>query len=74
MNFEQEMGKFFRNYSATDRNLVELSEEYQKAVEIEDVVKAQEIACGVLEGSGKTKKKAIEDRADKRIDRTFGQF
>jgi hypothetical protein len=76
MNFNQEMETFFSrcNYSATDIQRVESSPQYQEAAKTENIVQAQEIACAVLEGEGRTRLKASEDREEKLGERLFDQF
>jgi len=74
MNFAETMGKFFSRYSMLERQEVEQSLAYQEAANAEDVEKAQRIACEIIEGGGRTRRDAKEDRQEKRFDRLLRQF
>jgi len=74
MNFVQEMEMFFSRYSPEERQEVESYLPYQEAKKKENVVEAQVIACEILEGVGRTKREAREDRESKKAARLFDEF
>jgi hypothetical protein len=74
MNFNEEMEKFFKGYLRNDRREVESSLPYKAAAKNEDLVLAQTIACEILEGAGRTKRQARNDRDAKSGKRLFDSF
>jgi len=74
MNFPETMKKFWARYLKELRQEVEQSLAYQEAANAEDLIKAQETACRLIEGGGRNKREAKDDRMEKRLERLMRAF
>lgn len=68
------MNRFWAGFAKDHRQEVEKTLAYREAANAEDGEKAQRIACELLEGHGRNKREAKEDRQEKKAGQIFREF